>query len=56
MKNAVLLLGLVLVCGSLGGCGALVAGGAAGLAAGAVIKHSNETQPGPTYIPPRPPR
>jgi hypothetical protein len=40
----------------LAGCGALVAGAAGGAVAGAVIKHNNEQQRGPTYIPPRPPQ
>jgi hypothetical protein len=43
-----------LMCVGLSGCGALVAGAAGGAVAGAVIKHNNEQQQGPTYIPPRP--
>jgi hypothetical protein len=54
MKYAILL--IALACLPLGGCGALVAGAAGGAVAGAVIKHNNEQQQGPTYIPPRPAR
>jgi hypothetical protein len=54
MRYAVIF--VALGCLPLGGCGALVAGAAGGAVAGAVIKHNNEQQQGPTYIPPRPPR